>query len=208
LFLVGALAVVGILVRRARRHPTPCPWWLRFLLENPFMNRVAGASTVIARLDLAPGMQVLDVGCGPGRLTLPLARQVAADGKVVAVDMQERMLAVLRERLAHQGITNVETILKGAGQGDLGHEDTFDRAVLVTVLGEIRGREEALREIFCALKPGGILSVTEVLLDPDYQPASRVRRMAETAGFEFHEKHGSAFAFTITLRKPKKAHPT
>jgi len=41
--------------------------------------------------------------------------------------------------------------------------------VLVTVLGEVPDREAALREIFDALKPGGILSVTEIIFDPHFQ---------------------------------------
>ena len=45
----------------------------------------------------------------------------------------------------------------------------LDSGVLVTVLGEIPHKPQALREIFGALKPVGILSVTEVLPDLDYQ---------------------------------------
>ena len=54
----------------------------------------------------------------------------------------------------------------------------FDRAVLVTVLGEIPGREAALREIFEALRPGGILLVEETIRDPHFQTRSTVTRLA------------------------------
>jgi len=206
ILVVVLVAILGILLRRTRRRPSPCPWWLRFLLENPFMNSVAGPSLVVSRLDLGPGMRVLDIGCGPGRLTIPLAQHVGSEGKVVALDMQDRMLGLLHDRLRAHGLTNVETILGGAGLGALTLEGVFDRAMLVTVLGEIRERETALKEIYRALKPGGILSVTEVLLDPDYQPAGRVIRMARQAGFVLDRRFGSALAFTLNLKKPEAGH--
>ena len=68
------------------------------------------------------------------------------------------------------------------GAGHL-ERDAFDRAFLVTVLGEVPEPERALREIYESLKPGGILSVTEVLPDPDYLPRGRLRRLVEGAGF-------------------------
>jgi membrane protease YdiL (CAAX protease family) len=54
---------------------------LSFLLENPFMNRVAGAQLLLDRADVASGMRVLDVGCGPGRIALPVALRVGANGE-------------------------------------------------------------------------------------------------------------------------------
>jgi ubiquinone/menaquinone biosynthesis C-methylase UbiE len=65
-------------------------------------------------------------------------------------------------------LTNIRTVLGAVGQGLLEH-DAFDRPVMVTVLGEVANREAALREVYQALKPAGILSVTEMIIDPDYQ---------------------------------------
>ena len=59
-------------------------------------------------------------------------------------------------------VANVRFVQAGLGEGKL-PEAAFDRELLCTVLGEILDREAALAEIFKALKPGGILSVTEVL---------------------------------------------
>jgi len=149
-------------------------------------------------------MWVLDVGAGPGRLSLPAAERVGPGGKVVALDLQPRMLERLQQRVTERGLTNVETLLAGAGAGRVRNAE-FDRAFLVTVLGEIRDKAAALREIHDALKPGGLLSVTELLPDPHYQSRAAVRRMAEAAGFRLVDAYGTWLAFTLNFVKERGA---
>jgi ubiquinone/menaquinone biosynthesis C-methylase UbiE len=184
-----------------RKRGLPCPSWLTFLLENPYMNSVSGSSILIDRIGLKEGMRVLDIGCGPGRLTIPLAKHVGANGEVVALDIQERMLQKLLKRIKNNNLTNVRFILGGAGQGKIQEENSFDRAILVTVLGEIPDKKSALKEIFKMLKPGGILSVTEVFPDPDFQRQSKVLQLATMAGFALDKKYGNIFTFTINFVK-------
>ena len=179
----------------------PCPIWLGWFLENPYMEAVAGSSTIINRLHLTPGMQVLDVGCGMGRLTIPAAERVMPKGVVVALDGQPTMLEEVKKRVAAKHLTNVQTVLSRIDQDEL-EKGVFDRALLVTVLGEIPDREAALRHIFSALKPGSLLSITEVIPDPHYQPHHVVCRLAEAAGFQLDSQHGTWFAFTLNFKKP------
>ncbi len=200
--VVGVTAVLTAILRLlSRRQSMPCPAWLSILLENPYMNSVAGAEKILDRMVLEPGMKVLDVGCGPGRLTIPAAKQVGSAGSVVALDIQPEMLNRLHERITAQNLTNIQTIQAGAGDGAVPH-DTFDRALLVTVLGEIPDRQAALAEIFTALKPGGILSITEALPDPHYQSRSQLRKLAQTVGYEEQSCTGNWIAFTMNFVKP------
>jgi ubiquinone/menaquinone biosynthesis C-methylase UbiE len=201
IIVVLTAAGIGFLVWRRQNRHLPCPSSLSFLLENPFMERVAGAELLLDRAGVAPGMRVLDVGCGPGRITLPAARRVGPTGEVVALDIQEAMLQRVRKKIDAQNVTNVRLLHAGAGEGQT-EPESFDRVFLVTVLGEIPDKATALREIYRALKPGGILSVTEVLPDPDYQTVSAIRQMAIEAGFEVSEKIGGFPAFTMNLMKP------
>ena len=198
--LVAAFAFVCVVWRYAvRLRSLPCPEWLVPLLENPYMNWVAGSSVVLDRARIGSGMRVLDVGCGPGRLSIPAAERVGPDGEVVALDVQEPMLRRLEDRLRSLELTNIRMVLAGVGDGAI-EPGSFDRALLVTVLGEIPNRTEALGEIFEALKPGGILSITEVIPDPHYQRWSSVREMAEEVGFQFDEAFGGLLAYTMNVR--------
>ena len=148
-------------------------------------------------------MKVLDAGCGPGRLTIPIARQVGSTGSVVALDVQEGMLARVRTRVTEAGLTNVRTVRAALGlePSSLAQEArTFDRALLVTVLGEIPDPVPALRAIRQLLKRDGVLSITEMIIDPDYVTPSRVRRLAEEAGFRHERTFGSPLLHTHNFR--------
>ena len=77
------------------------------------------------------------------------------------------MLGKLERQLEAQGITNIRILEAGLGEGALERE-AFDRVLLAFVLGEVRDREAAVHELYAALKPGGVLSVSEGFGDPDY----------------------------------------
>jgi ubiquinone/menaquinone biosynthesis C-methylase UbiE len=81
--------------------------------------------------------------------------------------------------------------------------EQFERAFLVTVLGEIPDQEKALREIYGLLTPGGILSVTELLPDPHYQRQSVVRELALRTGFIPTVVYSNYRAFTMNLMRPE-----
>lgn len=197
--MLGGLTVVGFIVQRHR--PISLPPFLSFVLENPVTEYFVGADEMLARLHLSPGMSVLDAGCGPGRLTVPVAEVVGEAGRVVALDSQRAMLRKLEERVSSGGWSNIHPVEADLGDGTLEGE-AFDRAILVMVLGEVRNRGAALREIHYALKPGGILSVTEAFGDPDYHRPATVRREVEGAGFVLIEKYGSFPAYTLNFEKP------
>ncbi len=199
-----ALIVLIALVWRfaSRRRSLPCPVWLRWLVEldNPFA-KTNRAAFIVEHLELQPGMAVLDAGCGPGRLAIPVARQVGRQGNVVVVDIQPGMLQRARQKAQQANLANIQFIQAGLGEGKLGR-DQFDRALLVTVLGEIPDREAALREIFDALKPDGILSVTEIIFDPHFQGRNTVIQLATATGFRKKEFFGNRIAYTLHLEKP------
>src|SRR5256885_15327780 len=81
----GAALALGRSVLHQRRNPEPFPAERARLLESPFARRQT--ARILGNLDLAPGMRVLDVGAGVGRLSVPVATRVGAQGEVVALDI-------------------------------------------------------------------------------------------------------------------------
>jgi len=210
--VTAALVSSFFFVLRERRRPTPLSPRLFFLVENPLTGAFVGAPLLVGRLGLTPGMKVLDAGCGPGRLTVPLAKAVGPGGEVVALDGQPAMLGQLEGRLRAEGVKNVRPLLGELGEGTLlgegapvGGEGGFDRAVLAMVLGEARDRAGALRELRGALRPGGVLSVTEIVGDPHHLGASTVLKEAQAAGFRLVGRFGSFPAYTLNFEKEPRS---
>ena len=186
----------------SRRKSLPCPSWLYRMveMENPLAKN-SQAKTILAGLGVAEGMTVLDAGCGPGRVTLPLAKAVGADGKVIAVDLQQGMLDVVQRKAQQENFTMIEFAKLPLGEGKLPAYQA-DRAVMAAVLGEIPQQAAALQEVFAALKPGGVLAIAETIFDPHYQRKAHVLDLAQAAGFAEVGFTGNALAYTVYLQKP------
>lgn len=204
LYLLVIVLIVIILISYAWRilseqHSLPCPVWMRWLLDPPFPGGVSPRTRkTIERLVLQPGMDILDAGCGPGRLSIPLAKTVGPNGTVTSMDIQEGMLQVVRKRAAKENLTNIRFIQGGLGGGILGNS-LYDRAVLITVIGEIPDRQGALCEIFQALRPGGILLIEETIRDPHFQTKNAVLALTESIGYVEKEFFGNRFSYTLIL---------
>ena len=108
----------------------------------------------LAMLDLHPGQVVADVGCGPGFLTIPIARLVQPGGRVFAVDIRPEMLALLRERLAAEGIAHVRPVLSQESLLPL-HGESCGRVLATFLLHELEDPAAFLRELRRVLRPGG-----------------------------------------------------
>ena len=93
--IAAAIVLIALGVRYLYHlHPRPCPTPLIWCLKNPLAGRYR--ADVLKRLELSPGMSVLDAGCGPGLLTVPLGQSVGPQGRVTALDIQPAMLELAR----------------------------------------------------------------------------------------------------------------
>jgi SAM-dependent methyltransferase len=111
---------------------------------------------LLDRLRLAGGESVLEIGCGTGAVTLPLAEAVGAHGRVVAVDISEPMLEAARRRVDESGMRNV-TLLSGDAQVLPLEQDAFDIATSRMGVMFFADPVAAFRNVVGALKAGGRL---------------------------------------------------
>lgn len=142
--------------------PTVCPWWAGYLLVSP-LRRLAQDPAAILAPFVREGMTVLEPGPGMGFFTLEAARRVGPGGRVIAVDLQPRMLAALRRRAARAGLADrIEA--REARPESLGIEDLAGRVDLVLALWVVHELPDAghfFSEARAALAPGGRVLLVE-----------------------------------------------
>lgn len=139
-----------------------CPWWLGYLLASP-IRRLMGDPSKLLEPYVREGMTVLEPGPGMGFFTVPLARMVGPRGRVIAVDIQAKMLAGLKRRLARAGLLErVDARLANAeslGIGDLAGK--IDFTLVVAVVHEMPSASRFFAEVAAASKPGASLLLVE-----------------------------------------------
>ena len=139
-----------------------CPSWVGYILLSPLRKLFENPDKMLGQF-VRKGMIVLEPGCGMGYFTLPLAGMVGPRGRVVALDIQEKMLSVLGRRAKRAGLTD-RIDLRLIGADGLGIDDLFgkaDFAVLLHVTHEVPDQDAFFIELWAALKSGGKLLVVE-----------------------------------------------
>jgi ubiquinone/menaquinone biosynthesis C-methylase UbiE len=188
---LGAGAV-GAVALWWRKNPSACPYSQRFWVEAP--HPLITRARLREILEPRPGERLLEIGPGTGYYTLELAAWVGDQGAIEILDIQQQMLDHTIRAARERGLWNVNPT-RGDAQ-ELGwDEDSFDAAILITVLGEIPDQDAALREIARVLKPGGRLIVGELFGDPHMVTLGSLQRRAEAAGLRFERRVGPKLGY-------------
>lgn len=190
-----------ILRRGFGRGAFPHELW--FLLEVPGRRLIQSPEKLADRLCLAPGSRVLEIGPGSGFFSVAVARRIAA-GRLELLDLQPAMLERIRRKMRRAALGNVGYTAGSAGALPFAR-DSFDVAFMVAVLGEVPDEAACLREVWRVLRPGGLLSVTEQWLDPDFVALEPLVGLAVRQGFAREETWGPRRGFTANFRKPRTA---
>ena len=161
-----------------------CPWYLGYLLASPVRRLVENPERLLGPL-VRPGMTVLEPGPGMGFFTLELARLVGPEGRVIACDLQQKMLDGLKRRAARAGLSErIEPRL--AAEDSMKIDDLAGRvdfALAYAMVHELPDQARFFAEVRRALKPDGAVLVAEPnghVSEDDFRATLAV---AERAGF-------------------------
>jgi ubiquinone/menaquinone biosynthesis C-methylase UbiE len=141
-------------------------------------------------IKLAAGATVADVGAGSGYMTVKMARRVGPTGKVFANDIQPQMLSMLRQRLDHEKLSNVELVLGTLDDPKL-PANTIDLILMVDVYHEFSEPQKMLQRMHDSLKADGRLVLLEyrkedpsIPIRPDHKMSVAEAKMeVEAEGF-------------------------
>jgi len=163
-----------------------CPWWLLFTFDNP-LRRFVHDPQKILRPYVQQGDKVLDVGCGMGFFTLGLAELVGKNGRVIAADLQEQMLAGLRKRARKAGLLERIQLCQSAPD-DIGVDESIDFALAFWMVHEVRQPAAFLGQIHELLLPGGKFLIVEPRIHVSGKAFAQTVSLAEDVGFRRMEQ--------------------
>jgi ubiquinone/menaquinone biosynthesis C-methylase UbiE len=181
-----------------------CPWWLGFLLASP-LRRLLYSPEDIVKPHIRKGMNVLDVGCGMGFFSLPLARLVGETGRVVCVDLQERMIKGLLRRAKKAGLLD-RIDARISQKNSLMLNDIagkIDFALAFAVVHEVPDKERLFSEIRNTMKEEGKILVAEPKAHVSETDFDRTISIARSVGFEVMNNLAIRRSYAILLGCPQ-----
>jgi len=134
---------------------------------------------LIDALDLKPGQQVCDFGCGNGFYAIRIAPLLGAQGKVYAVDIQQEMLDLLEERCKARGVNNILPVLATEEDTQL-PDDKLDWLLMVDVYHELSDPAKVLGEIRKSLNPRGRIALVEYREEDPTVPIKPLHKMSQS----------------------------
>jgi len=166
-----------------------CPWWLGYFLVTP-LRRLWQDPLKILSPYLTTGARVLEPCPGMGFFTLDLARLVGPTGRVIAIDLQPKMLDALRRRAQRAGLEGrIET--RRASESSLEVDDLageVDFALAFAVVHELADVSAFFRDVAKALVPGGRLLVAEPRGHVSEEELAKSLESAAAAGLRLAER--------------------
>jgi len=139
-----------------------CPWWVGYFLASP-LRRLRQEPFAILGPWVGEGMRVLEPGSGMGYFSIPLARLVGPSGRVICVDLQEKMLSGLQRRARRAGVSD-SLEARACTAESLGVDDlagTIDFALAFAIVHEVSDARAFFQQLHRALKRAGRILIAE-----------------------------------------------
>jgi ubiquinone/menaquinone biosynthesis C-methylase UbiE len=162
-----------------------CPPWVGFFLLNPLRRLFENPDRIFKQF-ITEGMIVLEPGCGMGFFTLPLAGMVGSRGRVVAADIQPKMLDILERRARKAGL--IERIdLRVIKADNMGLDDLYEKVdftAAMHMLHEVPDQASFFTDVYKVSKPGGKVLIVEPKGHVNRNRFEETISVSENAGFK------------------------
>ena len=153
------------------------------LLKNEALReKLERVEEIFEAMGVGPGSWVADIGAGDGFFAIRLAKRVGVAGRVFAVDIKERPLAIISERAKQENLENIRTILTKPYDPELPPR-AFDAILVSNTYHEIEDYPAVLQVLASALKANGRLVIVDRV---QQEPAPLPSRAEQTAQHEIH----------------------
>jgi SAM-dependent methyltransferase len=179
-----------------------CPWWLGYFLASP-VRRLWQDPAGILRPFVSEGMTVVEPGCGMGFFTIDLARLVGPSGRVVALDLQPRMLSGLVRRARRAGLTDRidARLVQSASPGIDDLSGAVDFVLAFAVVHELPDAARFFAEMHAALKPAHRMLVAEPRSHVSEDDFAAMIDLAARSGFRAATGPAIRSSLTVVLER-------
>jgi ubiquinone/menaquinone biosynthesis C-methylase UbiE len=175
-----------------------CPTWLCFTFDNPLRKWFQDPCKILS-LYVSSGNTVVDIGPGKGYFTIPLCRLAGKDGRVIAVDIQERMLHALKRRASKEGhTTNLTTIL--SKPNDFCLDVKADFVLAFWMAHEVPDIRHFFVSVKSIMKAEASFLMAEPLLHVTERRFDDMLKTAEATGFKTVDRPEISFSYAALLR--------
>jgi ubiquinone/menaquinone biosynthesis C-methylase UbiE len=176
-----------------------CPWWLAYTFDNPLRRFFHKPEQIISPY-LKSGMTALDLGCGLGFFSIGMARIVGKSGRVISIDVQQKMLDIMMNRAAKAHVSErITPILSANDTIDL--LDCADFALAFWMIHETPDAQLFLRQVHDLIKPGGCLLITEPKMHVTVSEFNTTVSSALKTGFQTIDEPSVSFSRSVVFQK-------
>ncbi|MFH0919207.1 MAG: class I SAM-dependent methyltransferase [Fibrobacterota bacterium] len=176
-----------------------CPWCCCFTFDNIFRRLVQDPMKIMGAY-IKPGDTILDIGPGQGYFSIPMARMAGETGRVIAVDIQKKMLDALIARAGKAGLA--ERISPKLVTGtEYGLKSEVDFALAFWMVHEVPDKNALLQSIHTAMKDKALFLIAEPLLHVTNRMMEETIAVAQTVGFKVEDRPKIFFSRGVLLRK-------
>ena len=174
-----------------------CPWWVAYTFDNP-LRKIFHKPEKILGDYVKEGMTVMDLGCGMGHFSIGMARLVGHTGKVIAVDLQQKMLDVMGKRAQRAGMADrISTHLCRADELEIGEQVDF--VLAFWMVHEVPDQKNLFSSLKSILGADGKMLIAEPKMHVTVEDLKRTTDIAQSCGWQCIESPDISFSHTALL---------
>jgi 2-polyprenyl-3-methyl-5-hydroxy-6-metoxy-1,4-benzoquinol methylase len=176
-----------------------CTWWIAYTFDNPLRKLIHNPRKIFSNY-IKEGMTVMDVGCGMGYFSIGMAKLVGTGGKVIAADLQQKMLDVMLRRARRTGVAD-RIIPHRCEMNSLGISTAVDFILAFWMVHEVGDKNRFFQELNSILSPGGKILIAEPRMHVTAEKLDKSIAIAQDNGFQFCDSPAIKLSRTALIQK-------
>jgi ubiquinone/menaquinone biosynthesis C-methylase UbiE len=182
-----------------------CPWWLAYTFDNPARRLLHNPEKILGEF-IGTGQTVIDLGCGMGYFSIAMARLVGERGRVISVDIQEKMLETVSRRAERQGLQS-RIQLHQSEPYKIGVNEQVDFALAFWMVHEVPNIEAFLKELLIILKPEARFLLVEPKIHVTASDFQKTVELACAAGLKLCSEPNVRMSRAVLFAKGQSDSP-